>query len=91
MKGESMNFEEWMKLVPGEIIGDSLWKMEAYRLRLFTQIVCLLLRMAPDQGAFSSFLKDDSPEYGSNPNQVLLEGPLKPEELFRWLQDVSMP
>ena len=30
-----MNFEEWLKLVPGEITGDSLWKMEAYRLALF--------------------------------------------------------
>src|ERR1035438_5027434 len=30
-----MNFEEWVKSVPGEITGDSLWKMEAYRLALF--------------------------------------------------------
>jgi four helix bundle protein len=30
-----MNFEEWLKSVPREITGDSLWKMEAYRLALF--------------------------------------------------------
>jgi len=30
-----MNYEEWMKAVPAEITGDSLWKMEAYRLALF--------------------------------------------------------
>jgi four helix bundle protein len=30
-----MSFEEWLKSVPMEITGDSLWKMEAYRLALF--------------------------------------------------------
>jgi len=30
-----MNYEEWERTVPGEITGDSLWKMEAYRLGLF--------------------------------------------------------
>ncbi len=30
-----MNFEEWAAAVPKEITGDSLWKMEAYRLALF--------------------------------------------------------
>ena len=30
-----MNFEEWLKSVSGEITGDSLWKMEVYRLVLF--------------------------------------------------------
>ncbi len=30
-----MNFETWVKCVPVEITGDSLWKMEAYRLALF--------------------------------------------------------
>ena len=30
-----MNFEEWAQSVPMEIRGDSLWKMEAYRLALF--------------------------------------------------------
>ncbi len=30
-----MDYEEWVKLVPEEIKGDSLWKMEAYRLGLF--------------------------------------------------------
>ena len=30
-----MNFETWVKVVPAEITGDSLWKMEAYRLALF--------------------------------------------------------
>jgi len=30
-----MNYEEWERSVPQEITGDSLWKMEAYRLGLF--------------------------------------------------------
>ncbi|MBI3921334.1 MAG: four helix bundle protein [Armatimonadetes bacterium] len=30
-----MRFEEWVKAVPGEITGDSLWKVEAYRLALY--------------------------------------------------------
>ena len=30
-----MNYEEWERSVPQEITGDSLWKMEAYRLALF--------------------------------------------------------
>lgn len=30
-----MNYETWIKAVPVEITGDSLWKMEAYRLALF--------------------------------------------------------
>jgi hypothetical protein len=27
-----MNFDDWLKTVPETITGDSLWKMEAYRL-----------------------------------------------------------
>lgn len=30
-----MKYEEWVASVPEEITGDSLWKMEAYRLALF--------------------------------------------------------
>jgi four helix bundle protein len=30
-----MKFDEWAASLPKEIIGDSLWKMEAYRLALF--------------------------------------------------------
>lgn len=30
-----MNYKDWMQSVPVEITGDSLWKMEAYRLALF--------------------------------------------------------
>lgn len=30
-----MNFEDWLREVPEEITGDSLWKVEAYRLALF--------------------------------------------------------
>jgi four helix bundle protein len=29
-----MNYDEWLKSVPVEITGDSLWKVEAYRLAL---------------------------------------------------------
>ncbi len=30
-----MNYDEWLKSVPVEIAGDTLWKVEAYRLALF--------------------------------------------------------
>lgn len=30
-----MNYQEWVGTVPGEIAGDPLWKMKAYRLALF--------------------------------------------------------
>jgi four helix bundle protein len=30
-----MNYDEWLKAVPGPIAGDALWKVEAYRLALF--------------------------------------------------------
>jgi four helix bundle protein len=30
-----MKFDEWVMTLPKEITGDSLWKMEAYRLALF--------------------------------------------------------
>jgi len=31
-----MKFDEWVMSLPKDITGDSLWKMEAYRLALFT-------------------------------------------------------
>lgn len=30
-----MNYGEWEKTIPDDITGDSLWKVEAYRLSLF--------------------------------------------------------
>ena len=30
-----MNYDDWVKTVPTEIVGDSLWKVEAYRISLF--------------------------------------------------------
>jgi four helix bundle protein len=36
---DHMNYEEWSETVPLEIQGDSLWKMEAYRLALFASEV----------------------------------------------------
>jgi four helix bundle protein len=30
-----VNYSEWLNSVPAEITGDSLWKMEAYRIALF--------------------------------------------------------
>jgi len=30
-----MNYDDWVKTIPVEITGDSLWKVEAYRLALF--------------------------------------------------------
>ena len=171
-----MNYEEWLKAVPEKITGDSLWKMEAYRLALFatdlgwrdvtklagdrrtldiagqlyralgsieanlsegysrgsgrdrarfyeyalgsaresrgwyykarhvlgeavtahrlgllTPIICLLLAMVPDQRAFGSFLKEDSPAYQANQNEAMPESPLKPEELSQLLQDIPLP
>ncbi len=170
-----MNYEMWAKTVPAEITGDSLWKMEAYRLALFaadlgwhdvtkltadrrtldiasqlyralgsieanisegysrgsgrdrarfyeyalgsaresrgwyykgrhvlagpvtahrlrlvTQIVCLLLTMVPDQRAFGSLLKEDSPAYRAESNQAPLTSPLTPEALSQSLQDIPM-
>jgi four helix bundle protein len=35
-----MTFEEWVSEVPEEIKGDSLWKVEAYRLALFMSDMC---------------------------------------------------
>jgi hypothetical protein len=62
----------------------------AHRLGLVTQIVRLLLAMVPDQRAFGSFLKEDSPAYRADQDQAKLESPLKPEELAWLLQDAPM-
>ncbi|NQU30556.1 MAG: four helix bundle protein [Anaerolineae bacterium] len=35
-----MNYDDWVKTVPNEITGDSLWKVEAYRLALFLSEIC---------------------------------------------------
>jgi four helix bundle protein len=171
-----MNYETWAKTVPAAITGDSLWKMEAYRLALFaadlgwydvtklggdrrtldlagqlyralgsieanisegysrgsgrdrarfyeyalgsaresrgwyyksrhvllnpvaehrlqllTQVICLLLAMVPDQRAFGSFLKEDSPAYCPKPNQAAPPTPLTPDALSQLLQDIPMP
>jgi four helix bundle protein len=61
-----------------------------HRLRLLTQIVRLLLAMVPDQRAFGSFLREDSPAYRPNQNQTVLETPRKPEALSPLLQDIPM-
>jgi four helix bundle protein len=60
-------------------------------LRLLTQIVCLLLAMVPDQRAFGSFLKEDSPVYRPEHTQVPSPSPLQPGELSQLLQDIPMP
>jgi four helix bundle protein len=171
-----MSFEEWLKSVLGEITGDSLWKMEVYRLALFaadlgwhdvtklagdrrtldlagqlyralgsieanisegysrgsgrdrarfyeytlgsaresrgwyykgrhllgdsvtghrlrllTQMVRLLLAMIPDQRAFGSFLKEDSPSYPAEQNEAPPASSLQPEALPQLLQDVPLP
>ena len=171
-----MNFEEWLKSVPAEITGDSLWKMEAYRLALFaadlgwhdvtklagdrrtldlagqlyralgskeanisegysrgsgrdrarfyeyalgsaresrgwyykgryvlgdsvtehrlrllTQMVRLLLAMVPDQRAYGSLLKEDSPAYLAEQNEAALATRLQPEALSELLQNIPMP
>jgi len=46
-----MNFEMWIETVPAEITGDSLWKMEAYRLALFAADVAWhdVTRLAGDR------------------------------------------
>ena len=35
-----MQFEKWLGIVPEEITKDTLWKIEAYRLSLFTADMC---------------------------------------------------
>ena len=35
-----MNYDDWVKTLPPEITGDSLWKVEAYRLSLFLSEIC---------------------------------------------------
>lgn len=32
---EEMNYRDWLKTVPSEVINDPIWKMEVYRLALF--------------------------------------------------------
>jgi four helix bundle protein len=171
-----VNFEEWLKSVPLEITGDSLWKMEAYRLaifaadlgwrevtklvgdrrtldlagqlyravgsieanisegnsrgsdrdrarfyeyalgsaresrgwyykgrhvlgdtvaehrlRLLTQMVRLLLAMVPDQRAYGSFLKEDSPAYPAEQNEPALATRLQPAALPELLHDIPIP
>jgi four helix bundle protein len=46
-----MNYETWATTVPAEITGDSLWKMEAYRLALFAADVgwCDVTKLAGDR------------------------------------------
>ncbi len=171
-----MNYEMWAKTVPVEITGDSLWKMEAYRLALFaadlgwhdvtklaadrrtldlagqlyravgsveanisegysrgsgrdrarfyeyalgsaresrgwyykgryvlgdsvtdhrlrllTQLVCLLLAMVPDQRAYGSFLKEDNSTYQPEQNNEPPPNPPHPEDLSQLLQETPMP
>jgi four helix bundle protein len=171
-----MNYEMWAKTVPAEITGDSLWKMEAYRLALFaadlgwhdvtkltgdrrtldiasqlyralgsieanisegysrgsgrdrarfyeyalgsaresrgwyykgryvlmapvvehrlrllTQVICLLLTMVPDQRTVGSFLKEEGLAYNAEPNQAVPLSLLKPEALSDLLSVVPMP
>jgi hypothetical protein len=33
-----MTYDDWEELVPAQIKGDSLWRVEAYRLGLFYRI-----------------------------------------------------
>ncbi len=35
-----MNYDDWVKTVPKEILEDALWKVEAYRLSLFLSEIC---------------------------------------------------
>ena len=67
-----MNYREWLKTVPVEITGDSLWTIEAYRLAMFavdvgwTDVTKLMQdkRTIPDQRA--SELREDEGSYQSN-------------------------
>jgi len=36
MRDKTMNYEDWVGSIQAEITSDSLWKMQAYRLALFT-------------------------------------------------------
>jgi four helix bundle protein len=74
------------------ILGDAVTE---HRLRLITQIICLLLAMVPDQRTYGSFLKEDSPAYQTQQNQpgppIPLEPGPEPDAFARLLQDVPMP
>ncbi len=62
-----------------------------HRLRLLTQIICLLLAMVPDQRAYGCFLKEDSPAYRPEHNEPAIGSPLTPEAPSQLLQDIPMP
>ena len=72
----SMNYENWLKSVPGEIAGDPLWKVEAYRLALF----------AADLG-----WRDVARHYFTETERTELNRLPGPEEIAQLLQDAPLP
>jgi hypothetical protein len=54
-------------------------------------MVRLLLAMVPDQRAYGSFLKEDSPAYPAEQNGPTLADSLQSEAFLRLLQDIPIP
>jgi hypothetical protein len=54
-------------------------------------MVRLLLAMVPNQRAYGSFLKEDSPAYPADQSEATLADSLQPEAFLRLLQDIPMP
>src|ERR1019366_5756110 len=65
------------------VVGGSVTE---HRLKLLTQMVRLLFAMVPDQRAYGSFLKEDSPAYPAEQNDPALATRLQPEALSELLQ-----
>jgi four helix bundle protein len=62
-----------------------------HRLRLCTQLVCLLLAMVPDQRTYGSFLKETPAPYRTDEDHGLPPAPPPPEALSQLLHDIPMP
>jgi four helix bundle protein len=70
------------------VLGDSV---ADHRVRVLTQMVRLLLAMVPNQRAYGSVLKEDSPAYPAEQNEASLATSRQPEAPAQLLQDIPMP
>ena len=84
-----MNYEELVKFVPEEITEDSLWKMEAYRLCLLTQIIRLLITMIPQQRGY--VLREQGIPYQTDQYSAQLDTAVNREALDNLLKNVPLP
>jgi hypothetical protein len=75
-----MNYYDWEKTVPAEIKGDSLWKIEAYR---------LLLTMIPEQRGY--IIGEDKAPYPHKMDFTHEKAAINQEELEHLLKIVPLP